>query len=129
MLARLSALFASAWRLLFGVAKKVREHDKKVTETRYCKICGRLAEFCVRTGFRDMTPVEMSCPASEVLRLAGGKAGVDEGVYLPLAHNPTFRVCQEHHPDIGRKRAETREYMFKINPKLAVRLIEPTQIL
>ena len=129
MLEKLGALIASLGRLLFGVVTKVREHDKKVTETRYCKICGRLAEFCVRTGFRDMTPVEMSCPASEVLRLAGGKAGENEGVYLPLAHNPTFRVCQEHHPDIGRGRTETREYMFKINPKLAVRLIEPTQIL
>lgn len=129
MLARLKALLASLGRLLIGVAKKIREHDEKVTETRYCKICGRLAEFCVRTGFRDMTPVEMSCPVSEVLRLTEGRAGEDEGVYLPLAHNPTFRVCQEHHPDIGRKRAETREYMFKFNPKLAVRLIEPTQLL
>ena len=129
MLEKLRAIFVAAARLLGGLARTVRAHDAKVTETRYCKICGRLAEFCIRTGFRDMTPTEMSLPMSELLRSTKSDAVAGDEVYLPLAHNPTFRVCQTHHPDLGRARAETREYLHKINPKLAVRLIEPTQLL
>lgn len=120
------AFFDSAKALLFGVARKVKEHDQKVTHTRYCKICGRLADFRIRTGFRDMTPGEMSFHGSSAENPSGN--GTSEASLL-LAHNPTFRVCQTHHPDLGRSRDETREYLHKINPKLAVRLIEPTQLL
>lgn len=123
---KLFAFLNAAKALLFGLARKVKEHDQKVTETRYCKICGRLADFHIRTGFRDMTPGEMSFHVSPTNSADG--EGVSEASLL-LAHNPTFRVCQTHHPDIGRSRDETREFMQKINPKLAVRLIEPTQLL
>jgi hypothetical protein len=121
--------FIATKNLVFGVARKIQAHNKKVAATRYCKICGRLADFRIRTGFRDMTPLEMSFPLHSVLTDTVSGAGSTDEVPLTLVHNPTFCVCQVHHPDIGKARGETREYLHKIHPKLAVRLIEPTQLL
>ena len=130
VLNKLVLLLIAARELFFGAVRSIQAHDKKVTDTRYCKICGRLADFRVRGGFRDMSPVEMSLPTSVIREDVPKESGAtEEGVSLLLVHNPTFRVCQMHHPDIGRNRLETREYMHKLHPKLGVCYIEPTRLL
>lgn len=72
------------------------------------------------TGFRDMTPEEMTFP--------GEKERSPENECtesLLVAGTPEFYLCGEHHPFIGPKRNETRSLLSPFHKKLEFHFITP----
>ncbi len=104
-----------------GVLTKLSQHTKEVDRRRYCKCCGGVATYYVTTAFTGTTREELAVPFHEVF--VGKKDGEPKSPSLLLEHNPSFFLCNEHHPLIGKKRVETVGLLT--HPKLEFHLITP----